>query len=648
MDSISEHDIATAEKMIQKGINPFKTDDNGQSAVSLGLAADETTDTYQWANALANESSVKAKELLALIKSGNLTAEQFQAELEKASFYIDAPVDNHGSSLLTTLAESTEHVELITPLINFDANLDHKIKGGYTALTQATYFGQVEVIKALISAGANLDTKADTGWAALHFTANPVTSGNRTHDVQIAQMLIDAGADLNVKNSGGATPLYLSVWNNRAAVQQTLHNANANPDIPDNQKWTPLMQAVFNGNTDAAQALITAGAQLEAKSDKGWTALHYAANTAKNGNRTNDAQLAQMLIDAGADRNPKNNSGATPLYLTVLNDRATVRQTLLNTKASPNIATEQEWTPLIRAVFDGNTDAAQALITAGANVNIKNENGWSALHFTANTAKNGNRTNDAQLAQMLINAGADRNARNNSGATPLYLTVLNDRATVRQTLLNAKASPDITAEQEWTPLIRAVFDGNTEAAQALVAAGARLEAKSDKGWTALHLTANSTEYGNRANDIDIAKVLIRSGANPNNLNDELVTPLMHAGINNRQGVAKVLLKNGARTDIKNKFGRTAEEEAIRADNYRIVPLIREFQPKQAANTSATKKRTSLYPSAPAPRAGYTTCNTRCSNGDCYRTYSDGRKTRFQAERKYNPFSSQWEYDSGSC
>src|SRR5690554_7105862 len=110
MESISEHDVATARKMVQKGINPFKTDSNGQSAVSLALAANETTETYKWANALAKDSSAKAKELLALIKNGKLTADQFRAELEKTSFYIDAPVDDYGSSLLTTLAESTDYV----------------------------------------------------------------------------------------------------------------------------------------------------------------------------------------------------------------------------------------------------------------------------------------------------------------------------------------------------------------------------------------------------------------------------------------------------------------------------------------------------------------------------------------------------------
>lgn len=55
-----------------------------------------------------------------------------------------------------------------------------------------------------------------------------------------------------------------------------------------------------------------------------------------------------------------------------------------------------------------------------------------------------------------------------------------------------------------------------------------------------------------------------------------------------------------------------------------------------------------FPTAPAARPGVVTCSTKCINGDCYRTYDDGRQVRFQAKRVYNALTSQWEWDSGSC
>ncbi|MQY51315.1 hypothetical protein [Rhodocyclus gracilis] len=55
-----------------------------------------------------------------------------------------------------------------------------------------------------------------------------------------------------------------------------------------------------------------------------------------------------------------------------------------------------------------------------------------------------------------------------------------------------------------------------------------------------------------------------------------------------------------------------------------------------------------FPARPAKRPGVVSCNTRCNNGDCYRTYDNGRQIHFQAKPKFNPFNNQMEWDSGSC
>lgn len=42
------------------------------------------------------------------------------------------------------------------------------------------------------------------------------------------------------------------------------------------------------------------------------------------------------------------------------------------------------------------------------------------------------------------------------------------------------------------------------------------------------------------------------------------------------------------------------------------------------------------------------CTTHCVNGDCVRQWPNGRKERFQAPRKFNPFNGQWEWDTSGC
>jgi hypothetical protein len=42
------------------------------------------------------------------------------------------------------------------------------------------------------------------------------------------------------------------------------------------------------------------------------------------------------------------------------------------------------------------------------------------------------------------------------------------------------------------------------------------------------------------------------------------------------------------------------------------------------------------------------CTVNCVNGACLRRWPNGRSERFQAPRKFNPFTSQWEWDTSGC
>jgi len=85
------------------------------------------------------------------------------------------------------------------------------------------------------------------------------------------------------------------------------------------------------------------------------------------------------------------------------------------------------------------------------------------------------------------------------------------------------------------------------------------------------------------------------------------------------------------------------------DKYSKKPAVKEKASTASSDlpvNSASSK--GPYPSRPAKQPGLTSCNTRCNNADCYRTYDDGRKVHFQAKQKFNPLNSQFEWDSGSC
>lgn len=83
------------------------------------------------------------------------------------------------------------------------------------------------------------------------------------------------------------------------------------------------------------------------------------------------------------------------------------------------------------------------------------------------------------------------------------------------------------------------------------------------------------------------------------------------------------------------------------DDYLAKQLARNKKKAHKKSAQATRQDV-MFPVRPAKRPGVVTCNTRCVNGDCWRTYDDGHHTQFQAKRVFDPFSGEWKWDDGGC
>ena len=102
--------------------------------------------------------------------------------------------------------------------------------------------------------------------------------------------------------------------------------------------------------------------------------------------------------------------------------------------------------------------------------------------------------------------------------------------------------------REDNQLIQATIHGNFQAVMELLQQDIDLNTKNKDGVTALHFAA----VGNYA---DIARLLLKFGANPNVQNNEGDTPLHIASKQNAFGVAEALMKSGAQL-LENNENKT--------------------------------------------------------------------------------------------
>jgi hypothetical protein len=86
------------------------------------------------------------------------------------------------------------------------------------------------------------------------------------------------------------------------------------------------------------------------------------------------------------------------------------------------------------------------------------------------------------------------------------------------------------------------------------------------------------------------------------------------------------------------------------DKYAKNPTIKQKKIVVASNDGADDAPTAIdeFPARPAKVPGVVSCNTRCVNAMCLRTYDNGKKVRFRAKRVFDSFSGEWKFDSGNC
>ena len=361
------------------------------------------------------------------------------------------------------------------------------------ALVLGVSIGTAIGITAQTSDSASID-----GWTPLHESI-------RRDDLAAVNALIARRADVNARTRHGVTPLGLAALNGNTAIVRKLLDAGANPNAATPGGESALMTAARVGRVDAVKLLVERGAAVNAKtSPRQQTALIGAVTE-------NHPDVVKLLVAHGGDVNartavtrphgeyvpgragfaagpglirqralPTPEGGMTPLLFAVRDGNRDMMRLLLDLGADIEQTSGNQTSPLVIALLNGQVGIATELLARGANPNTADDYHRAAL-FAAIELRNANRgtllfgdgRDPLDLIKLLLEKGADFNLRTNT--TPVHGWMQLDASWVNF--------------DGQTPFIRAALSGDIEVMRLLLAHGADPNIATKEGTTALMAAA---------------------------------------------------------------------------------------------------------------------------------------------------------------
>jgi uncharacterized protein len=402
----------------------------------------------------------------------------------------------------------------------------------------------------------------------------------RSEDAKAVDALIKAGADVKAANRYGVTPINLAATNGNADIVRKLLDAGVDPNTANAGGETALMTAAHTGKADAVALLLERGADVNAKDTAhAQTALMWAV-------LDNHTDIVKLLLDHGADINahtsvtmpkgeyvparaggasgngiirqralPTANGGMTPLLFAVRDANLDMTGLLLDRGADIRQSSGNHTSPLLIALLNGQVGLATELLAKGADPNATDDYHRGAL-FAAidlrnfNHEKYGDLPTDGRdpldLIKALIKKGADPNTRTDT--VPVHGLMQFDASWVNF--------------DGQTPFVRAALSGDIEVMRLLLESGANPNIATTQGTTALMAAAGinwipgQTFSHPEAEYVEAVKLCLDRGADVNAHNSLGLTAMHGAANRGWESVMQVLADHGAKPDVKDNEGRT--------------------------------------------------------------------------------------------
>jgi ankyrin repeat protein len=246
-------------------------------------------------------------------------------------------------------------------MIRSGADVNEAQPDGTRPVHWAVYRVDYDLLAALIAKKAKVDVSNEFG-------ATPLEEAAKQGDARMVKMLLDAGSGTEGANGDGQTALMTAIKNGDLAVFQMLIDAGAKVNVVEKvQDQTPLMwaAAATRNAPDMVRTLIAKGASVNARAKF-------------------DDWPSQITSEPRAQYHPY--GGLTPLLYAARGGCLACAEALVSAGADVNLPTPEGATPMMIALDNGNNDVAKFFLEHGGNPKLWDVYGRTALYVAVDHA----------------------------------------------------------------------------------------------------------------------------------------------------------------------------------------------------------------------------------------------------------------------
>lgn len=466
---------------------------------------------------------------------------------KRGSMIIAAPMAERASCVLLHAAHAGKW-EVIREMLHLGADAAVVDGNGRTPLMLASIVGCVECVTTIL---VHLATRRVTRSSrVISPTINMRDNASQTaltlaiinEHFYVVCTLLEAGASVHRLTNIGHTPLMIAAKKGDEHITRVLMNARSDVTHVGDEQENALTIACKLGHIGIARALLESNASIDHERKDGMTPLFLAAKYGHD-------EVVHMLVHGfGANTEHELITGETSLMLAVQRGHERVVLVLLAGDANIHVFDTDGFTPLMIAARFGRVNMTRYLLNASANIEAIDTSGWTALMMAA-------RYGHAGVVKELVHGGARIDTAGWNGWTALMGAAQNDRTDVVHELVVARADMEATDRDGYTALMIAATRSNLGVVSRLIDAKALVNRQATHGWTALMLVCSQVEY-TRCERMTVETNAQHLVGTVMNAAQRRITGLVSSEMTTRR-MAQMLLRAGAKIDLKNIWGRDA-------------------------------------------------------------------------------------------